>query len=88
MDSPEEVVSKHQQVERLRRALAAMKRKERDLLTMYYLEELSLDQIAARYSVSRETVRQQVLKAQQKCKQLMEDSPDATERTRPPRHPA
>jgi len=71
-DSPEEVMIQQQQAERLRRALAKLKRKERDLLTMYYMEELSLEKIAERYSVSRETVRQQVVKAQQKCKQLMD----------------
>src|SRR5215475_9782023 len=52
-DPPEEAVLKHQQAERVRRALGKLRRKERDLLTMYYIEELSLDKIAKRYSVSR-----------------------------------
>jgi len=71
-DSLEEAVIKQQQAERLRRALEKLKQKERALITMYYMEELSLEEIAERYSVSRETVRQQLLKAQQKCKQLMD----------------
>ena len=86
-DPPEEAVLKHQQAERLRRALAKLKRKERDLLTMYYMEELSLEKIAERYSVARETVRQQLIKAQQKCKQLMDDKHYDAERTRTTRRP-
>ena len=68
----EEVVIKQQQAEQVRRALGKLKHKERDMITMYYMEELSLETIAARYSVSRETVRQQLLKAQQKFKQIMD----------------
>src|SRR6266581_2938379 len=64
-DSPEETVLKQQQAERLRRALGKLRHKERDLLTMYYLEELSLDRIAERYSVSRGTVSKQVFAAQE-----------------------
>jgi len=70
-DPPEEAVLKRQQAERLRRALSKLRHKERDLLTMYYIEELSLDKIAERYSVSRSTVSKQLLEAQQKLKRMM-----------------
>jgi RNA polymerase sigma-70 factor (ECF subfamily) len=70
-DPPEETVLKQQQAERLRRALGKLRHKERDLLTMYYIEELSLDRIAARYSVSRGTVRKQLVEAQEKLKRIM-----------------
>ena len=62
---------KQQQAERLRYTLKKLRRKERDLLTMYYIEELSLEKIAERYSVARETVRQQLIEAQQKLKRMM-----------------
>jgi RNA polymerase sigma factor (sigma-70 family) len=64
-------VIKQQQAERLRYTLKKLRRKERDLLTMYYIEELSLEKIAERYSVARETVRQQLIEAQQKLKRMM-----------------
>jgi len=70
-DSPEAAVMQQQQAERLRHALAKLRRKERDLLSMYYIEELSLEKIAERYSVARETVRQQVIDAQHKLKRMM-----------------
>jgi RNA polymerase sigma-70 factor (ECF subfamily) len=72
-DPPEETVLKRQQAEWLRRALSQLRRKERDLLTMYYLEDLSLDTIAERYSVSRGTVRKQLLEAQHKLKRMMSE---------------
>ena len=49
-----------------------MRRKERDLLTMYYIEELSLDKIAERYSVSRGTISRQLAEAQHKLKRMMD----------------
>ena len=70
-DSPEVAVIKQQQGKRLRHALEKLRRKERELLIMYYIEELSLEKIAERYSVSRENVRQQVIEAQQKLKRMM-----------------
>src|SRR5262245_11752789 len=70
-DSPEAAVMQQQQAERLRHALAKLRRKERDLLSMYYIEDLSLEKIAERYSVARETVRQQVIDAQHKLKRMM-----------------
>ena len=71
-DSPEEVVSKQQQVERLLHALAKLTRKDRDLLIMLYFEGLSLEAIAQRRSQGRETVRQALLKAQQQLKQILD----------------
>ena len=70
-DLPEAAVIKRQQAEQVRRALGRLRRKERDLLTMYYIEELSLDKIAERYSVSRGTVSRQLLEAQQKLKRMV-----------------
>ena len=70
-DPPEEAMLKSQQAEQLRRALGKLRHKERDLLTMYYLEELSLDMIAERYSVSRGTVSKQLREAQQKLTRIM-----------------
>jgi len=64
-------VLKRQQAERVRRALGQLRRKERALLTMYYIEELSLDTIAERYSVSRGTVSKQLFAAQEKLKRIM-----------------
>jgi RNA polymerase sigma factor (sigma-70 family) len=71
-DSPEEVVIKQQQVERLLHALEKLTRKDRDLLIMLYFEGLSLEAIAKRRSQGRETVRQALLKAQQKLKQSID----------------
>jgi RNA polymerase sigma-70 factor (ECF subfamily) len=71
-DSLEEVVIKQQQVERLLRALEKLPRKDRDLLIMLYFEGLSLEAIAKRRSQGRETVRQELLKVQQKLKQIID----------------
>jgi len=71
-DSPEEVVIKQQQVERLLHALEKLTRKDRDLIIMLYFEGLSLEAIAKRRSQGRETVRQALLKAQQKLKQSID----------------
>jgi RNA polymerase sigma factor (sigma-70 family) len=71
-DPPDEVVIKHQQIEQLRRAMGKLRHKERDLVTMYYIEGLSLEKIAERYSVARENVRLQLLKALQKLKRVMD----------------
>ena len=70
---------KQQQAARLRHALEKLRRKERDLLSMYYIEELSLEKIAERYSVARETVRQQLTDAQQKLKRMMSSYDYVTE---------
>lgn len=80
-DSPEELLRKKQQekqqAEQLRLALAKLTRKERDLLTMRYNADLSLNEIAACCQVAPETVRQRVIRAQQHLKkhlkQLMDD---------------
>ncbi len=71
-DSPEEVMIKQQQVERLLRALEKLTRKDRDLIIMLYFEGLSLEAIAKRRSQGRETVRQELLKVQQKLKQIID----------------
>jgi RNA polymerase sigma-70 factor (ECF subfamily) len=71
-DSPEEGMIKHQQAERLRHALEKLTRKDRDLIIMHYFEEVSLEAIAKRRSQGRETVRQALLKAQQKLKQMID----------------
>jgi RNA polymerase sigma-70 factor (ECF subfamily) len=71
-DSPEEVVIKQQQVERLLHALEKLTRKDRDLIIMLYFEGLSLEAIAKRRSQGRETVRQELLKVQQKLKQIID----------------
>jgi RNA polymerase sigma-70 factor (ECF subfamily) len=71
-DLPEAAVIKRQQAEQVWRALGKLRRKERDLLTMYYIEELSLDKIAERYSVSRGTVSKQLVEAQQKFKRIID----------------
>jgi RNA polymerase sigma-70 factor, ECF subfamily len=47
-DSPEEVVIKQQQVERLLHAIEKLTRKDRDLIIMLYFEGLSLEAIAKR----------------------------------------
>jgi RNA polymerase sigma-70 factor (ECF subfamily) len=70
--SPEEVMMKQQQGERLQHALEKLTRKDRDLITMVYFEGLSLEAIAKRRSQGRETVRQALLKAQQKLKQILD----------------
>jgi len=70
-DPLEEAASKRQQVEQLRRALGKLRKKERDLLTMYYMEELSLEKIAERYSVSRGLISKQLVEAGQKLKRMM-----------------
>jgi RNA polymerase sigma-70 factor (ECF subfamily) len=71
-DSPEEVMIKQQQSERLLHALEKLTRKDRDLILMLYFEGLSLEAIAKRRSQGRETVRQELLKVQQKLKQLID----------------
>jgi RNA polymerase sigma-70 factor (ECF subfamily) len=71
-DSPEEVMIKQQQGERLLHALEKLTRKDRDLITMLYFEGLSLEAIAKRRSQGRETVRQELLKVQQKLKQIID----------------
>ena len=71
-DSLEEDLIKHQQAQRLRHALAKLTRKDRDLILMHYFDELSLEAIAKRRSQGRETVRQALLKAQHKLKQMID----------------
>jgi RNA polymerase sigma-70 factor (ECF subfamily) len=71
-DLPEAAVMQRQQAEQVQRALGKLRRKERDLLTMYYIEELSLDKIAERYSVSRGTISRQLAEAQHKLKRMMD----------------
>ena len=71
-DSPEEEMITQQQAERLRRALEKLTRKDRDLISMHYFEELSLEAIAKRRSQGREAVRQALLKAQYTLKQIIE----------------
>ena len=76
--SPEEDMIKQQQAERLRRALEQLTRKDRDLISMHYLEELSLEAIAKRRSQGREAVRQALFKAQYTLKQIIAWSHDET----------
>ena len=71
-DSLEAAMIQYQQAQRLQDALAQLTRKDRDLILMHYFEALSLDAIAQRRSQGRETVRQALLKAQHKLKQLLE----------------
>jgi RNA polymerase sigma-70 factor (ECF subfamily) len=77
-DSLEADMIKHQQAQRLRHALAHLTRKDRDLISMHYFEALSLDAIAKRRSQGRETVRQALLKAQYKLKQMLDESHHGT----------
>jgi RNA polymerase sigma-70 factor, ECF subfamily len=72
--SLEEDMIKHQQAQRLLHALEQLTRKDRDLIVMHYFEALSLEAIAKRRSQGRETVRQALLKAQHKLKQMLESS--------------
>jgi RNA polymerase sigma-70 factor (ECF subfamily) len=70
-DSPEMAVIKQQQAQRLQRALAKLQRKEREILFLYHIEGLPLQEIADHYSVARETLRQNLIKAQEKLKRLI-----------------
>ena len=65
---------KREQAERLQRALGKLRKKERALITIHYIEGLSLEKMAECYFfVARETVRQQLIKAEEKLKRFMDE---------------
>jgi RNA polymerase sigma-70 factor (ECF subfamily) len=61
-----------QQDKRLRRALRKLSKKEREFIIMRYVDGKSLEEMAERYSVVRETVRQHLLQAERKLKRFYE----------------
>lgn len=51
---------------------AGLNSQEKELLTLFYGEQLSYEQIAARYGISIGTCRTRVFRAKEKCKKLLQ----------------
>lgn len=58
---------------------AGLKPQEKELLTLYYGEQLSYEQIAAHYGISVGTCRTRVCRAKEKCKKLLSAEIDLLE---------
>ncbi len=70
-DTPEEVIEKEELKEKLAESLTTLTEKERNVILLYYYEEMTLKEIAAVFEVSESRVSQLHTKAINKMKKTM-----------------
>ncbi|MCR5785403.1 MAG: FliA/WhiG family RNA polymerase sigma factor [Eubacterium sp.] len=70
-DTPEEVIEKEELKEKLAESLTLLTEKERNVILLYYYEEMTLKEIAAVFEVSESRVSQLHTKAINKMKKTM-----------------
>jgi RNA polymerase sigma-70 factor (ECF subfamily) len=75
VESPSAALRREEMVDRVRAALAALPEREREVLVLRYLEQLSAREVGAVLGVNEAAAKKRALRALQKLRSLLGDEP-------------